>query len=269
MAKALVIKNADFETNRVAQVTLTELKPCTGISLDTSTISATSFANQTITATLSPVGCTDTVKWTSSNENVATVSNGTVTIKGLGTATITATCGEYSATCTVTVDNVEITSGFGWGTLYIQGSNDYATAYFPDNYKKIYYAEQIPLDSSKLRMARYGDSVGNFNLTAVPLPYGVGRIRLISNDVSGQYVMPVYDSTQHATNQNSVIKQIAKNAESAPSSGVIDTTIEVASGADSFAISITYKTQYSDSDNVDTVASSSGTKIVLMQAASD
>jgi len=44
-----------------------------------------------------------TVKWASSNENIATVSDGSVTGKAGGTVTITATLGEETATCTVTV----------------------------------------------------------------------------------------------------------------------------------------------------------------------
>ena len=49
---------------------------------------------------------TDKVTWTSSNKKVATVnSKGVVTAKTKGTAVITATCGEYKATCKVTVKN--------------------------------------------------------------------------------------------------------------------------------------------------------------------
>ena len=58
-----------------------------------------------LTATVLPENTTDkSVTWTSSNEAVATVdANGNVTAIGLGNADITATCGEVSATCTVTV----------------------------------------------------------------------------------------------------------------------------------------------------------------------
>ena len=46
------------------------------------------------------------VTWSSSNNSVASVSNGIVTANSAGVAEITATFGEYSATCAVTVDNI-------------------------------------------------------------------------------------------------------------------------------------------------------------------
>ena len=46
----------------------------------------------------------DKITWSSSNKKVATVdSKGVVTAKAKGTAVITATCGEYKATCKVSV----------------------------------------------------------------------------------------------------------------------------------------------------------------------
>lgn len=67
-----------------------------------------------LTATVSPSNTTDkTVTWTSSDINVATVDNsGLVSLKAAGTATITATAGNKSATCKITVIpyTVEVTS---------------------------------------------------------------------------------------------------------------------------------------------------------------
>ncbi len=58
-----------------------------------------------ITATVLPENTTDKkVTWTSSDESIATVNTlGTITAVSVGTVTITATCGDITATCTVTV----------------------------------------------------------------------------------------------------------------------------------------------------------------------
>lgn len=52
---------------------------------------------------ITPAGTTDPISWSTSNPDVATVDNGTVTAVANGTCTITLTVGEATATCTVTV----------------------------------------------------------------------------------------------------------------------------------------------------------------------
>lgn len=57
-----------------------------------------------LTATVQPNNATNkTITWTSSNQSVATISNGLVTAVGEGKSTITASAGGKNATCTVTV----------------------------------------------------------------------------------------------------------------------------------------------------------------------
>ena len=84
--------------------------PCTGISLDANTLAFTAEGTQTITATVTPDGCTDTMVWLSSNPSVASISvDGavcTVTAVANGDSTITVTCGEYSASCSVAVSGI-------------------------------------------------------------------------------------------------------------------------------------------------------------------
>lgn len=78
--------------------------PATGITLNHSTLSLAVGGSVALTVTLTPENATDAVVWSSNNAKIAEVSNnGTVTAKALGTATITATVGSYTATCEVTV----------------------------------------------------------------------------------------------------------------------------------------------------------------------
>ncbi len=103
MAKTLVINNADFETNSLDIVSY-DVIPCTGISVSPNTATITSIGDTTTaTATVSPLNCTEPVVWTTSDSSIATVSNGVITAKAVGTATITATCGNYSSSVSVTV----------------------------------------------------------------------------------------------------------------------------------------------------------------------
>ena len=105
--------------------TVTVKAPLTGISLNKTSTTLNIGGTETLTVTYTPSNTTDskTVTWTSSNTSVATVSNGKITAVGAGTATITATVGSYSKTCTVTVNKISISSVPSQsGTLTYTGS---------------------------------------------------------------------------------------------------------------------------------------------------
>ena len=77
----------------------------TGVALDNTVLTVEKGHTATLSATVSPVDATDkTVMWRTSDENIATVDeNGVVTAVNAGSATITATAGEFTASCEVVV----------------------------------------------------------------------------------------------------------------------------------------------------------------------
>ena len=81
------------------------------IELDQSSLTISVGDSKTLTATLTPANATDTVTWTSSEEDIATVENGVVTAKAVGETTITATAGDVTDVCTVEVIECGHTDG--------------------------------------------------------------------------------------------------------------------------------------------------------------
>ena len=91
----------------IAALTPIERIPCTGITLSSSELIFTDTGTQTLLATVEPMNTTDKIVWASSNPDVATVENGIVTAVFNGDAIITVICGDFSATCSVSVSGIE------------------------------------------------------------------------------------------------------------------------------------------------------------------
>ena len=85
----------------------------TGIKINSSKLELSVGETASLTATLTPANTTEAVVWTSSNDDVAAVENGTVTAKKAGSATIRATCGSVKAECAVTVTALPIAVSTG------------------------------------------------------------------------------------------------------------------------------------------------------------
>lgn len=95
-------KNGKVSNKCVVTVT-DEAVPCTGIKVEPTTAEVEVGKTAVLKATAEPADTTDEIKWSTSDEKIATVANGTVTGVAVGEATITATCGDKTATCKVTV----------------------------------------------------------------------------------------------------------------------------------------------------------------------
>jgi hypothetical protein len=130
MSKAIVI-DADFSANSFDHVSFNIIH-ATGITVTPSTLSMSAIgATSQLAYTVTPANAQDAVMFTSSNSDVATVtSGGLVTVTGCGSCTITATAGNVSDTCSVTVV-VPMTSGYVQavcGKVYAGSANNTLTA---------------------------------------------------------------------------------------------------------------------------------------------
>ena len=100
--------------NKTATCSVTVTVPVTGVTLNKTSLSLKKGSSQTLTATVSPSNATTPdITWSSSNSSVASVdSNGKVTAKAIGNATITVTTidGSKTATCAVRVTAPDLIS---------------------------------------------------------------------------------------------------------------------------------------------------------------
>lgn len=121
-----------------ASATLTIVNPCTGITLDKDTLTIARGETATLTATVEPADTTDKVVWSSADKTIATVENGVVNAVGLGETTITATCGNQTASSKVIVNKAFLT-----GEVIITGNAVYGVtltaAYEEGNAQKVEY----------------------------------------------------------------------------------------------------------------------------------
>jgi len=150
-----------------------------GVSLDKTFISIPVESTETLTATIEPENATNkAVTWSSSNESIATVSNGTVTAVAEGRATITVTTADSSrtATCAITVTykfEYDIgDTGPGGGKIFYRSAEGFTVQMenTAENYTA-HYLEAAPADMSdklawasqefsKTRIYAYNEAIG-------------------------------------------------------------------------------------------------------------
>jgi hypothetical protein len=265
MGKALVLKNGvSFSANAVTTIEFASI-PCTGIAFAHNTYTVSGYDDVTVEYTVTPADTTDSVIWTSSNPDIVTVSNGVMTVNGIGTCTITATCGEFSASATVTVS---ITCTPNWdfralnqsGNIVSYGAKSYSrlTAFGAGAQASTY---DLPATVSDHTASPY----------AVKLPANTAKVRISRGSGKGT---SFYNGSSH----NFCWMQDVSSGESYPSSAKYlslvtfspqsnaVTEIAVPTGADCFTFVTRLTTTYTESDDANTVALTLGLTIEFVPA---
>lgn len=242
MSKALIIKGASFAQNAVEQITISNPVPCTGIALSKSTISFTGIGDtDTLTATLTPADTTEALTWASSDEDVATVENGIVTCVGIGTATITAYCGDQSTSCEVSLSSVTIVLGTEYsraentrlgGSVDISKGKTYcSTASF--TYGSLFYSGINTLNGYKAFYAEEGD-----NRFCIPIPKGATQFTATPSDASMYLMTCFFDANEQASARpSSSATWSAKAVYAKNGSGTVSASIGDYPDANGFAVS--------------------------------
>ena len=154
--------------------------PITKVSMNKSSVSVDKGKTAVLSASYAPANTTDskTVTWKSSNTNVATVSNGKVTAKKAGTATITAKIGTKTATCKVTVvEGVTITQPAG--SKFVDTAACYTTL---NTYRKNAKLANVTKDAKLEAYAkvRATEIINNFSHTR---PNGTSGLSVIPGNI--------------------------------------------------------------------------------------
>ncbi len=181
--------------------TLTIVNPCTGITLDRDTLTIASGETATLTATVEPADTTDKVVWSSKDDNIATVKDGVVTAVGHGETTITATCGNQTASCKVIVNKATLT-----GEVIITGNAVYGVmltaAYIKGNAQKVEYV-----------WYREGEN----------MPVGTKNIYTITeNDIGKTLTVWVSDTENFMGSVKATTAKVEKATKDAPAAPIIE-----------------------------------------------
>lgn len=101
----IIVKSAN--AMGICRVTVKEATKLESITFEKTSYTLKPNVSETLVVQYNPFDTTDdrTLIWSSSDASVVSVSNGVITTYKEGTATITAMCGAFSATCQITVTN--------------------------------------------------------------------------------------------------------------------------------------------------------------------
>lgn len=235
MSKALVIKGASFAQNAIEQISISDPIPCTGITLSQDSLTFTQVGvTATLTATLTPADTTEAVTWASSDENVVTVNNGVVTCVGLGNATITAYCGEHSASCAVTAS---ITVNADTEYSFVNGYQPDGTELPTKDYIGASSNERgrIYFSGTNLTGGKKAYKTGYPNAYPIPLPKGTSHISIPKVTGVGYIRICAMNSQRNQTyDQSYVSARVVAHIYALLSAASAELDIPSDVGADSF-----------------------------------
>lgn len=180
-----------------------EVVPCTGITLSESAISFSGGTPVTLTATVTPENTTYDVVWSCSDNTVCTVNNGVVTPLKNGTATITATCGSQSATCSVTVSGLSFNISLSGehatltGTGTVNPNSSYTGTLTADTG---YEFESVTVTMGGTDITATAYSSGTVSIASVTGDVVVTVVAVLSEDTTGLQYKLASPFTMNGTN---------------------------------------------------------------------
>lgn len=246
MGKALIIPNVDFSEVAIDTVTIRQDVYCTGITLDKSTAVINSLSDTlTLIPTVTPSNTADAVIWSVDDSAVARVEGGVVTPLAGGSVTVTATCGSYSASCSISIHafiDAEIAYGY-----YFSGaapSTGDSTVRVGGGASATTYGGSVS-ETDKTGNGRYaydsGGHISGGHAYPLAIPDGATGVSVVVPDQTIKFAIAWMDTTNGSGYGNSYAKlvQIEGNPWStAAGSRVVE---RPDSGEDSFFISVYLK----------------------------
>ena len=263
MGKALVIKNADFGTNAVTTITFADVA-CTGISFSTDTINITGTDPVTVSYTVTPEDTTDVVFWESSDASVVAVNAGTLTVEGIGTCTITATCGNYSATATGTVV-ISYIGNYQWARFKTSPSFPGTMTIYRGTYN---YISAIASETQKTQYPLVQGSGYTVNCYPIKCPQNTASITINVTNASLLYPAntDVYWFKDEAAAESPTYISYVANENSYDPTTHTSQTFTIPSEADSFTVTVRLSSVYQETDSASTIMENAGFSVVFNAA---
>lgn len=235
MSRALVIKGANFETNRVAHVNFSGV-PCTAVAFNSATYNVDSMSVGTeMVITKTPADTTDEAVFSVSDSTVARVEGNMLYAVGFGTATVTVTCGSATATATITVSSITFTPEKLNGRIQALSSwGDVNPLQYTANSSYDAFARS----SSDVPVTAPERITGDIKPCVILIPANTYKIRIESPTKTNWQITVRYTTTDSNLSYGGIYyaKFISSKTYLVPSTSANYTEFtDIPSGADSFA----------------------------------